>query len=373
MEVGKVYLVGGGIGSIYHLTRRAFGLIQRAEVVVYDRLINQELLKLAPYDAEFIDVGKMPNHHKVTQEEIEDILVAKAREGKQVVRLKAGDPYIFGRGGEEALRLEGEKIPWEVIPGLSSSIVGASFGGIPITFRNKATSFHVVTASLKEGESYVDWEPLAKLEGTLVMMMGVAKSEEISKELIRFGKDEKTPVAIIEWAGYAKQRKALTTLENLAQTVIEKELKAPAVMIIGETVSLSSSLDFFERKPLFGRRIGFLIRPWQHNGESQIAWELDSLGAEIILLPLPQERDSFSLSPPAFWLQDIQVDAIIIPSSKMADEGRSLYGHIQQPLFVLGEKTKEALHSWTSKEVIVSKQASVEALKESLVAYYRGK
>lgn len=373
MEVGKVYLVGGGIGSIYHLTRRAFGLIQRAEVVVYDRLVNQEILKLAPYDAEFIDVGKMPNHHKVTQAEIEDILVAKAKEGKQVIRLKAGDPYIFGRGGEEALRLENENIPWEVVPGLSSSIVGATFGGVPITFRNKATSFHIVTASLKEGESYVDWEPLAKLEGTLVMMMGVSKAEEISKELIGFGKDRKMPVAIVEWAGYARQRKVLTTLESLAETIVKEGLKAPAVIIIGETVSLATSLDFFERKPLFGKKIGLFIRLSSKGEDSQIAWELDSYGAEVILLPLPEEKEGEYVNPPSFWIEDIQVDGVVVPSSKMANEGKGLYAQIDKPIFVLGEKTKEAVGNWESKEVIVADKPRIEALMKSLVEYYQRK
>src|SRR5580693_6870704 len=199
---GTVYLVGAGPGDSGLLTMRGAELLARADVVVYDALINQDLLRLAPKGAEIIYAGKRSKDHAIPQDELNDLLVAKAREGKTVVRLKGGDPYIFGRGGEEASKLAAAKIPFEVVPGVSSVVAGPNYAGIPLTHRDFSSSFTVITGHEdpeKEGPD-VDWSQVAKAPGTKVVLMGVTRVKSISQSLIEHGLSAHTPVAMIRWA-----------------------------------------------------------------------------------------------------------------------------------------------------------------------------
>ena len=205
--VGKVYLVGAGPGDYKLLTIKAKECLEKADVIVFDRLANESFLKLGKAGCEYINVGKASSQHTLPQEQINEVLAQKALEGKMVVRLKGGDPYVFGRGGEERVYLYERKIPFEVIPGITSAIGGLCYAGIPITHREMASAFHVMTGHLKEGsEEELDWETLAKLQGTLVFLMGMANLEKITSQLVAFGKSEETPAALISWATRYNQK-----------------------------------------------------------------------------------------------------------------------------------------------------------------------
>lgn len=279
-----VFLVGAGPGGEDLITVRGMKCLKEAEVVLYDRLSGAELLKAAPEEAEFIDVGKQPDHHPVPQEAINGLLVEKAREGKRVVRLKGGDPFVFGRGGEEALALEEAGIPFEVVPGISSAIAVPAYAGIPVTHRHVSTSFHVITGHEnpeKEAES-VDYEVLAKLSGTLVFLMGVGNLSQITEQLIRFGKDPDTPVALVHRGTTPQQRTVCGTLRNIVEHVQAARLKPPCVIVIGDVVALQPALSWVERKPLFGKRV-LVTRSRQQ--ASSLSEALKWLGAQVQEMP----------------------------------------------------------------------------------------
>ncbi len=255
-KVGKVYLVGAGPGDPDLLTLKALKILKKAEVVVYDYLANKDLLFYVPEKAEKIYVGKKEGHHTLSQEEINKILVKKAKEGKLVVRLKGGDPFLFGRGGEEAEALSKENIPFEVIPGITSAIAVPAYAGIPVTHRNFTSTLAIITGHEAEGkeESKINFEALSKL-GTLVFLMGMKNLEAIVEELIKHGKSENTPVAVIRWGTTPYQVTVTGTLKDIVQKVKEKGLKAPAIIVIGEVVKLREILNWFEKKSLFGKKI----------------------------------------------------------------------------------------------------------------------
>ena len=291
---GAVYLVGAGPGDAGLLTLRGAELLGRADVVVYDALVNQELLRLAPKSAEIIYGGKRCKEHAISQEELNALLVAKAREGKCVVRLKGGDPYIFGRGGEEAEDLADAKVPFEVVPGVSSILAGPNYAGIPITHRDHCSSFTVMTGHedpTKE-ESSLDLEPIAKLPGTKVILMGVQRIRQISKALIAHGMSPETPVGMVRWGTTGQQKSIAGTLATIADLVDKTGFKAPAVTVIGGVVNLRDKLNWFEKRPLFGRRI---VVTRTRDQASQLSHQLLELGAEVLEIPTikivpPDER-----------------------------------------------------------------------------------
>lgn len=283
-QKGTVYLVGAGPGDPGLLTRRGAELLQRADVVVYDALVNPGLLKLAPSGAEMIYGGKRSRDHAIPQENLNQLLVEKARTGKTVVRLKGGDPYIFGRGGEEAEELVKAKIPFEVVPGISSIVAAPNYAGIPITHRDFCSSFMVITGHedpTKE-ESSIDWQAIARAPGTKVVLMGVERIGEISSALIKNGMAASTPVAMIRWGTTGRQESIEGTLETIASVVARKEFKAPAVTIIGGVVGLRSKLNWFEKRALFGRRI---VVTRTREQASQLTRQLVELGAEVLEIP----------------------------------------------------------------------------------------
>src|SRR5258705_6551794 len=227
---GTVYLVGAGPGDAGLLTMRGAELLGRADVVVYDALVNQELLRLAPKSAEVIYGGKRAKDHAIPQDELNALLVAKAREGKTVVRLKGGDPYIFGRGGEEAEELAAAKIQFEVVPGVPSIVAGPNYAGIPLTHREHCSSFTVITGHedpAKE-ETALDWEQIAKLPGTKVILMGVERIRSLAESLVAGGMKPGTPVGMVRWGTTGRQQSIEGTLANISAIVAAKDLKAPA-------------------------------------------------------------------------------------------------------------------------------------------------
>lgn len=240
-DAGKVYLVGAGPGDPELITLKGMRLLREADVVLHDRLLNEELLR--GLKAEIIDVGKAPGRHKLSQEEINELLVKKAREGKIVVRLKGGDPYLFGRGGEEALALREAGIPFEVVPGVTSAIAAPALAGIPVTHRGISTAFTVVTGHEEAGKDReLDWRALARLGGTLVVLMGVGRIRENTSMLLDGGLSPQTPAAVIERGSWPDQRCVRGTLGDIAERAHSAGVKSPAVLVVGGVVDLEKHL-----------------------------------------------------------------------------------------------------------------------------------
>ncbi|MGB9924219.1 MAG: uroporphyrinogen-III C-methyltransferase [Methanothrix sp.] len=240
-DSGKVYLVGAGPGDPELITLKGMRLLREADVVLHDRLLNEELLR--DLKAEIIDVGKAPGRHRLSQEEINELLIKKAREGRIVVRLKGGDPYLFGRGGEEALALRKAGIPFEVVPGVTSAIAAPALAGIPVTHRGISTAFTVVTGHEESGkEKELDWHALARLGGTLVVLMGVSRIQENTSMLMDGGLSPQTPAALIERGSWPDQRCVRGTLGNIAERASLFGVRSPAVLIVGDVVNLERHL-----------------------------------------------------------------------------------------------------------------------------------
>ena len=243
-KYGKVYLVGSGPGDPELLTMKARRLIDTADVVIYDQLPGKAILDSIPQNTEKIDAGKFAGDHRLSQWETNELIVEKAKEGKMVVRLKGGDPYMFGRGGEEAEVLVKAGVEFEVIPGISSAIAAPAYAGIPVTHRDHASMVTFITGheDPTKDESALDWETLAKFDGTIVIFMGVKMLERNTGELIKFGKDPKTPVALIERGTRPDQRVTIGNLETIADIAKKQGVKAPAITLIGDVVKLHDIL-----------------------------------------------------------------------------------------------------------------------------------
>jgi len=243
--VGKVFLVGAGPGDAELLTVRAARLLAAADVVVYDNLVSPEVLELIPRSAERIYVGKQRGHHSMVQDDINALLVRLASAGRQVVRLKGGDPFVFGRGGEELQALAAEGIPFEVVPGITAACGVASYAGIPLTHRDLAQACLFVTGHLKDGSCELDWPALARPRQTLVIYMGLGGLAEICAQLIAHGLPATTPAAVVEQGTTLDQRVVAATLADLDAHVVQAELRSPCLIIVGEVVRLREQLAWF--------------------------------------------------------------------------------------------------------------------------------
>jgi len=281
---GKCFLVGAGPGDLGLVTLRAKACIEQAEVIVYDHLSNPEMLKWARESAELIYAGKRAGAHTLTQEEINRLLVEKTGAGKHVVRLKGGDPFVFGRGGEEAQALVAAHLPFEVVPGITSAIAGPAYAGIPVTHRgmNSHVTFFTGHEEPEKSETAIDFAALAKLGGTQVMLMGVERIEAIAREMLAHGVRADLPVALIRWATTGRQETLVGTLENIAKRVAESGFAAPAVAVFGDVVTLRDQLNWFEDRPLSGKRIVVTRARAQASALSE---QLHALGADVIELP----------------------------------------------------------------------------------------
>ena len=284
MTEGRVYLVGAGPGDPGLLTVRGRELLAQADVVVYDHLAAPCLLDHARPDAERIYVGKRAAAHTLGQQDINQLLIDRARGGAEVVRLKGGDPFVFGRGGEEALALVEAGIAFEAVPGVTAGVAAPAYAGIPVTHRHMASSLGLVTgheAPEKDGSS-LHWQALADWSGTLVFYMGVSNLESICRRLVAAGLDPYTPVAVIRWGTTTRQQVETGTLDTMPDVARAAGLKPPAVIVVGQVVALREKLGWFERRPLFGRRIVVTRARAQ---ASALAAGLERLGAEVIELP----------------------------------------------------------------------------------------
>jgi uroporphyrinogen III methyltransferase/synthase len=281
---GVCFLVGAGPGDLGLVTLRAKECIEQADVIVYDYLCNPEMLRWAPDAAELIFAGKKAGAHTLAQEEINALLVEKTRAGHRVVRLKGGDPFVFGRGAEEAQALAAADLPFAVVPGITSAIAGPAYAGIPITHRstNSHVTFFTGHEDPQKSESAIDFRALAQLGGTQVMLMGVERIESIAREMLANGMRPDLPVALIRWATTGRQETLVGDLKNIAERVAERHFAAPAIAVFGDVVSLREELNWFDNRSLSGKRI-VVTRTRTQAGI--LTEQLRALGADVIELP----------------------------------------------------------------------------------------
>jgi uroporphyrinogen III methyltransferase / synthase len=319
----RVYLVGAGPGDLGLVTLRAKECIENADVIVYDHLANPETLTWARDDAEIIYVGKEPGesrkHSQLSQQEINALLIEKAGEGKHVVRLKGGDPFVFGRGAEEAEAIADARIPFEIVPGITSAIAGPAYAGIPMTHRvqNSHVTFFTGHEDPGKTESAIDYAALAKLGGTQVMLMGVERLESITGEMMKHGMRRDLPVALVRWATTGQQETLTGTLVDIAQRAVASGFEAPAVAVFGGVVALRDSLNWYEKRPLLGKRI---VVTRTRKQASALSNKLRALGAHVIELPTIRIEPPSNLREFAELVQDAHLyDWIVFTSANGVD------------------------------------------------------
>src|SRR6266498_176218 len=312
---GKVYLVGAGPGDLGLVTLRAKECIETADVIVYDHLANPEMLSWARDAAEIIYAGKEAGEPSPRQQEINMLLSEKAREGKEVVRLKGGDPFVFGRGAEEAKAIVDAGIEFEIVPGITSAIAGPAYAGIPVTHRseNSHVTFFTGHEDPAKTESAIDYAALARLCGTQVMLMGVERLGAITREMLKQGVREDLPVALVRWATTGRQETLTGTLQDIAERAIASGFEAPAVAVFGEVVALRESLNWYENRPLSGKRI---VVTRTRKQASALSKKLRVLGAQVVELPTIRIEPPTDLREFAELVQDAHVyDWIVFTSA----------------------------------------------------------
>lgn len=281
---GTVYLVGAGPGDPGLITVRGREILQTADVVVYDSLASARLLAEVRPDSELVDAGKRRGDHRMSQDEINVELISFSKQGKSVCRLKGGDPFVFGRGGEEALALQEAGLPWEVVPGITSPIAAPAYAGIPITQRGMASSFTVVTGSEdpSKPDSLLDWKALAQIGGTIAFVMGWKSMPQIVESLTANGMRPNTPAALVQWGTTPMQKSVTGPLDRIVEIGIAAGIGAPVILVVGEVSSLRDRLAWFDRRPLFGRKV-LITRA--RSQASRLAEKLEALGASTVQVP----------------------------------------------------------------------------------------
>lgn len=366
---GFVTLLGAGPGDPGLITVRGLRALERADVVLHDHLANEALLKHAPA-AEHIYVGKKKADHAFTQEEICALLVEHARAGKRVVRLKGGDPYLFGRGGEEAEALAGAGVPFEVIPGVTAPLGIAAYCGVPLTHRGHTSAVTFVTG---HDPALIDWAKVAGSE-TLVLFMALTTIGEISRRLIAAGRAPSTPALAVRWATRPEQQSVRSTLAGLPQAVAEAHLKPPATIILGDVVSLGARLNWYERLPLFGRRI-VVTRAEDQAGETLEA--LRALGADAVEMPVISIQPAANPAPLDTAIERLeQYDWIVFTSVNgvrffldRLDRSRRDLRRLRARIAVIGEKTRAAVEALHLKVDLVPPEFVAESLVEAFAAH----
>lgn len=373
---GKVYLVGAGPGDPGLITVRGRYLLEKAEVLVYDYLASKKLLKYVPKNATLIYAGKRGGvKHTHTQEEINQMLVDHAKAGKIVVRLKGGDPFIFGRGGEEVQELYKAGIPFEVVPGVTSATAAATYAGIPITHRDYTASVAFLTGHedpTKEN-SKIDWSKLATGVGTLVVYMGIKNLPTIVANLVKYGRDPKTPVAVVRWASTPEQRSVVGTLENIVEVVKEAGITPPSLIIVGEVVKLKESVDWFEKRPLFGRKI---IVTRTREQASELVAGLEEAGANCL------EYSTINIAPPDsydildselerlneyHWILFTSLNGVKYFFERLYARGMDARDLKGPDLAVVGKSTADALLTYGVNADLIPSVFTGEGLAESLL------
>ncbi|KJS22541.1 MAG: HemD protein [Clostridiaceae bacterium BRH_c20a] len=351
MKTGKVFLIGAGPGDVKLITLKGLECIKKADVIVYDRLANPRLLAHKMPKAQLIYVGKSPDRHTLTQDEINKVIVKEALEGKIVARLKGGDPFVFGRGGEEAEVLLESGIPFEIIPGITSAISVPAYAGIPVTHRDFTSTLTIITGNedpTKE-DTNINWDKLGQDPGTLIFLMGVGNLPKIVEQLVKNGKTKNTPVALIRWGTRPEQQVVTGTLNNIVEEVTRAGLESPAIIIVGDVVKLRNKLKWFENKPFFGKRI---LVTRSREQASDLSEKIEDLGGEaweyptiVIEEPLdfaPLDR-AISNATEYDWIIFTSVNGVKAFFNRMAKlkiDIRKL-GNVR--FCAIGPKTKEAI------------------------------
>ena len=372
---GKVYLIGAGPGDPGLVTVRARELLELADVIVYDNLANSKLLDWTKSDSEKIFVGKSAGRHSIPQDEIEEILVDRANKGKQVVRLKGGDPYVFGRGGEEIDELQIDKIPFEVVPGVTAALATAAYTGIPLSHRDYSSAITFLTGheNPEKHTLSVDFRVYAKTKGTLCLYMGVGQLPRITTELKEGGMAGTTPVAIVEWATLNRQRSVYGTLETIVEDLEASGLGAPSMIIIGEVVAHRAKTEWFEGRPLFGKRI-VVTRAREQAG--QLTQMLADQGAEVIELPFITIEQHFDGQRVSEVLAGIAIyEWVIFTSANGVKNFFDLFYKAYDDIRCLGPMRIAAVGAATAREIekhklkvdLVPKQANADALAKELI------
>jgi uroporphyrinogen III methyltransferase/synthase len=341
--------------------------LRKAEVVIYDFHLNAQVLNYINHDAEFIYAGKRGGHHSMTQDEINEVLVQKAKEGKVICRLKGGDPFVFGRGGEEAEALAKAGIEFEVVPGVSSSVAVPAYAGIPLTHRLYSSSFAVIPGyeDTTKKESAIDWSKLSTGVGTLVFLMAVKNIDMVIQKLIENGRSPDTPVAVIRWGTRPDQKTIIGVLKNIVELVKEKDIKPPAVMVVGDVVKLRESLGWYEKKPLFGYRI--LVTREHPEGIEP----LEDLGAELIEFPTIEiaPPESYSELDSAIgriekydWLIFTSRNGVKYFLKRFFEKGRDVRDLKGIKICAVGSKTAEEIRNYGMKVDLIPEEYSSEGL-----------
>jgi uroporphyrinogen III methyltransferase/synthase len=353
---GSVALVGAGPGDPGLLTLRGRDLLERADVVVHDRLAPAALLAYARPDAEVVDAGKVPHGEGMTQADINALVVARAKEGLNVVRLKGGDPFVFGRGGEEAEACVKAKVAWEVVPGVTSAVAVPAYAGIPVTHRGRTQDFAVISGHVDPAapDSTVDWRALASGPGTIVLLMGVEKIGKIAAKLIEHGRPGDTPVAMTRCGTTAAQRTIVADLNTIEQVALAAGMKAPAVTVIGSVVGLRQKLNWYESRPLFGMTV---LVPRTRQQAGTLSYEVRSLGGEPLEVPTiaiepprnpePMRKAVSGLVQGRYqWVAFTSVNAVTAVRAGLEDVGLDPRALAGVRIAAVGDATLEALRQW---------------------------
>jgi len=377
----RVFLVGAGPGNPGLITLRAVECLAQADVVIYDRLVPARLLEHAPVSAERICVSQLPGAHAERYPQVEAKLLEAAQQGKRVVRLKGGDPLLFGRGAEEAEALRAAGIPYEIVPGVTAALAAAAYAGIPLTHRQHASAVAFVTGHEdpdKPGNA-LDWRALAHFPGTLVVYMGITRLPQIVQRLLDHGTDAQTPAAVIHWGATGTQRTLSAPLVDLTGRVREADLRSPAIVVIGPVAALRARLAWVEQRPLFGKRV-LVTRPRAQAGE--MIHQLEILGAAAHALSVVEIREPADWSPvdealqriaEFHWLVFTSANGVHAFVRRLRQQGLDLRALGAVKLAVIGPGTAEALRSYHLEADLVPSEFRSESLAAALAPAVRGK
>lgn len=376
---GLVYLVGAGPGDAGLLTLKGLACIREADVVVYDRLVNPRILVHARPEAEMVFAGKSPEGHTLTQDEINGLLAARAGAGLTVTRLKGGDPFVFGRGGEEAEYLAERGIPFEVVPGVTSAVAAPAYAGIPLTHRDITASVAVITGNEDpaKDETAIAWDKLSTGAGTIVFLMGMANLPDIVARLVRHGRDRSTPAAVIRWGTLPEQETVEGTLGDIVERVRAAGLKNPAVIVVGEVCRMRPHLRWFEQKPLFGRRI---LVTRSREQASALSERITRLGGEALEFPTIAIRppDDYGPLDQAIgevgsyqWIVFTSVNGVDYFFNRFRELERDIRELGPARLCAIGPRTREALAGRGLQVAYIPEEYRAERITDGLRALLR--
>ena len=371
---GKVALVGAGPGDEGLMTLRGKEWLERADVVVYDHLANERLLRFTQPGTEFIYAGKKEGKITLSQDQINAQLIEKAKLGKIVVRLKGGDPFIFGRGGEETEALTDAGIPFVVVPGVTSPIGVAAYAGIPLTHRDFSSTLSIITGSNEKGkeDTHIDWEKIASRSGTLIFLMGARKLKRITENLMQYGKDPETPIAVIQWGTTYRQKTWTGKLNTIVDIAAKENIKPPALTIVGEVVNLKPHTDWYETLPLFGKTV-VITRP-EEQSEAFMQGLLER-GAEPFLFPVIETVPPEDWGPLDNAIQKLDgYDGLIFTSvngvkffmRRLKEKGKDVRELKGLRLYAIGPKTEKAVNALGINVDVVPEDYVAESLLASM-------